>query len=62
MEREMTATDYQLPPLALFDEYVPEDEITGRVEAIRNVLESGKVRVKDINVSLTFNCTTNPQP
>ena len=48
MEREMTATDYQLPSLELFDEYVPEDEITGRVEAIRNVLESGKVRVKDI--------------
>lgn len=48
MEREMTTTEYQLPSLELFDEYVTEDEITSRVEAIRNVLESGKVRVKDI--------------
>ena len=53
MEKEMTTTDYQLPSLDLLDEYIPEsnvseDEITGRVEAIRNVLESGKVRAKDI--------------
>jgi len=39
--------------LALLDEYipeskVPEDEITGWIETIRSILESGKVRVKDI--------------
>ncbi len=53
MENEITPPGYQLPPLELLDEYipeslVPEDEIAGRVEAIRNILESGKVRVKDI--------------
>ncbi len=53
MEKEITPVDYQLPPLVSLDEYipesnVPEDEIAGRVEAIRNILESGKVRVKDI--------------
>lgn len=53
MNEEITPTDYQLPSLDLLNEYipesqVPEDEIAGRVEAIRNILESGKVRVKDI--------------
>lgn len=53
MEKEITAIGYQLPDLELLNEYipeskVPEDEITGRVEAIRNILERGKVRVKDI--------------
>lgn len=54
MEKEITSIGYQLPPLDLLDEYaadgnvMPEDEIAGRVEAIRNILESGKVCVKDI--------------
>ena len=53
MENEITPTGYQLPSLDLLNEYipesnVPEEEIAGRVEAIRNILESGKVRVKDI--------------
>lgn len=53
MEKEITTIGYQLPGLDLLDEYIPEgkvsdDEIASKVEAIRNILESGKVRVKDI--------------
>lgn len=53
MEEGIASGDYQLPPLDLLDEHipesgVPEEEIAGRVEAIRSILESGKVQVKDI--------------
>lgn len=53
MNEEITPTDYQLPSLDLLNEYIPEgnmpeEETAGRVEAIRNILESVKVRVKDI--------------
>ena len=53
MEKETTSMDYQLPSLELLDECIPEskvpdDEIAGKVEYIRNVLESWKVRIKDI--------------
>lgn len=53
MEKETTSMDYQMPSLELLDECIPEskvsdDEIVGKVEYIRNVLENGKVRIKDI--------------
>ena len=53
MEKEINTIGYQLPGLDLLDEYIPEsklsdDEIDSKVEAIRNILESGKVHVKDI--------------
>jgi len=54
MEKEITSTDYQLPPLELLNEYasdgnvVPEEEITGKKDAISKALANGKVHVKDI--------------
>ena len=48
MEKEITSTDYQLPPLELLNEYaadgnvVPEEEITGKIDAIKNALGNGK--------------------
>ena len=54
MEKEITSTGYQLPPLELLDEYaaegnvVPDEEIAGKTESIRKALEKGKVQVKDI--------------
>ena len=53
MDKEITTNDYQLPPSDLLNEYipeskVPENEIASKVAAIRSVLESGKVRVKEI--------------
>ena len=54
MEKEITSTDYQLPPLELLNEYasdgnvVPEEEIAGKIDAVKNTLGKGKVQVKDI--------------
>ena len=53
MDKEITTTDYQLPPSDLLNEYIPEskvseNEIASKVAAIRSALESGKVRVKEI--------------
>ena len=54
MEKEITSTGYQLPPLALLNEYatdgnvVPDEEIAGKIDAVRNALGNGKVQVKDV--------------
>ena len=54
MEKGITSTGYQLPPLELLNEYaadgnvVPEEEIAGKIDAVRNALGNGKVQVKDI--------------
>ena len=54
MKKEITSTGYQLPPLELLNEYaadgnvVPEEEIAGKIDAVRNALGKGKVQVKDI--------------
>ena len=54
MEKEITSTDYQLPPLELLNEYaadgnvVPEEEIAGKIDAVSKALANGKVQVKDI--------------
>jgi len=48
MEKEITSTGYQLPPLELLNEYaadgnvVPDEEIAGKIDAIRNALGKGK--------------------
>lgn len=48
MEKEITSTGYQLPPLELLNEYatdgnvVPDEEITGKIDAIKNALGNGK--------------------
>ena len=54
MGKEITSIGYQLPPLELLNEYaadgnvVPEEEIAGKIDAVRNALGNGKVQVKDI--------------
>jgi len=56
MGKEITSTGYQLPPLELLNEYaadgnvVSEEEIAGKIDAIKNTLGKGKVQVKDIKV------------